>query len=295
MPNDELKNLRAQVRKRRNAVTAKENRIKRNTGVDIRGTAQDPRRPLSVVDRYNRIQLLSYLRELDSFMSRNNGFVQGASGVLPKQEWIAYKKLEQKYNRIGAAHFEDIADIFIDLSGMTVRERERLMEPDSKRAQGDIRHKPFSPLNRDSKNIKSPEALRKLKESLEKKVMPDYLPKQIASARKQLAAMLTGEGLSGLLKQANALSDNQFNVLWNYTGFAGAVSAVYGSGAKRGKNFSADSDIYSSSVVESFSNDVREFFAWAKSIKFAEKSPKRPPQNIVKTVPYTVTGYIERD
>lgn len=274
MPAENINNLRAIVRRRRSAVTAKENRIKRNTGVDIRGTKEDPRKPINAVKEMGRRELNNYLAELNRFMSRSSGFVAGNNGALiPKKDWLEYKRLEKQYNNIGNLHFESIANIFIPLSGMTVAERERLMEPDSKRAQGDIRHKPFSPLNRDSTNIKSKEALDKLKKSLESKVRPDYLPRQIKEARSQLKAMLKGVGNGSLIRDANALTDAQFNVLWNYTGFAGSVSRVYGSGSHRGKNIQDDdsSDIYSTSVVEDFSVDVREFFEWAKSIELPKK------------------------
>ena len=54
---DEIERLRDLVRKRRGAVTSKISRIRRNTGVDIAGKPEDPRRETDVIKRYNKRQL----------------------------------------------------------------------------------------------------------------------------------------------------------------------------------------------------------------------------------------------
>lgn len=272
-----LDGLRSEVRKRRGQVTAKENRIKRNTGVDVRGTAADPRRPVNAVERMNTAQLNSYKRELDAFMSRSNGFVAGANNApIAKSDWLAYKKVEREFNKVGASHFDQIANIFIPVSGMTIAERDKLMMPDNKRAQGEVVHRPYGEVNRKAANVKSADALNKLKAAMEKKLSHDYLPSQIAAGRKQLSQMLEGMGGGDAMQaDADALSDSQFNVLWNYTNFATAVSAISESGGHRSKATKAadSSDRYMAGVVEGYSDDIRKFFGWAKTIP--ENGPKR--------------------
>lgn len=278
MRNDNLKNLRAEVRKRRNAVTAKEARIRRNTGVDIKNTAQDPRRPINVVERYNQRQLSSYLGELNAFMSRSIGYVAGADNApIPKADWLAYKKLEGAYNKIGAEHVAAIGDVFIPLSGLTVSEREKLMVPNNKRAQGDIIHRPYGQLDKNAANIKSAEALAKLRKQLEKKISNDFLPAELAKGRDQLNKMLVSLGNPEFVESAKKLNNHQFNILWNYTGFAGSVSAIIPSGGSRSKAVKElEGYMPPSKVVDDFSNDIREFFDWASSIKGGgEKSTKR--------------------
>jgi len=281
LPNDALKNLRAEVRKRRNAVTAKENRIKRNTGVDIRNTSQDPRRPVGVVERYNRQQLTKYLSELNSFMSRSVGYVAGAGNApIPKADWLAYKKLEKQYNAIGEAHFSEFKDLALPMNdGLTVAEREKLMVPTDKRMQGEVIHRPYSPLDRDASRVKGVEGLKKLTEGIKKKLNSNFLPSQIAAGRKQLEQMLTAIGNGDTVKDARKLTDFQFNILWNYTDFATTVARVSPSGSNRSKAVRnmESSDRYSAGVIEDYEHDIREFFNWASTLAEprSEASAKR--------------------
>lgn len=281
--NDELKKLRDAVRKRRNAVTAKENSIKRRTGVDIKGTSADPRRPLDVVNKYNRAQLVAYYNELDAFMDRGNGFVAGANNTpIPRIEWLKYKKLEKQYNSIGAMQFDKIADIFIPTSGMTIAQRDATILPDTLSAQGAIVNRPYSIIERSPENVRDAEALQKLIKEMEKKVSKHFLPEQIKSARKQLNQMLVTIGNESLTNQANSLSDEQFNVLWNYTNFATNVSGIYFIMQKQ----AADSnDRWYSSVVEDYSSDIRELFDWAGSLNTPQESSARSQKTSPRKTP----------
>lgn len=281
MANDKLKNLRLEVRKRRSAVTAKENRIKRNTGVDIRNTREDPRRPVNVVNRYNARQLNTYLADLNSFMSRSTGFVSGAGNVpISKSDWFNYKRLEKKFNSVGAKHFESIADIEIGpKNNMSIRDRDKLMVPDHKRAQGEIVHRPYGEIDRKSTNIKGAEALAKLSKQLEKKLAKNFLPEALNAGRKQANQMLVLIGNSDLTAKLNKLNDYQFNVLWNYTDFATGLSVVADSDSARRTNVKEDR--YQSTVVEGFSDDIRKFLGWAETV--SEESAKRAPSRSGKT------------
>jgi hypothetical protein len=266
---DELKALRAFVKKRRNAVTAKENRIKRNTGVDIRNTAQDPRRPLTVVDKYNKSQLTKYLSDLESFMSRSVGYVGGSGNTpLPKLDWLRYKKLENKYNKIGMEHFNAIADIFIPQAGMTISQRDKTLVPDSISAQGAIVNRPYSPIDRKPNNIPSQKALDKLIADMNKKVSGKFLPEKLQEGRGQLNTMLNSIGNPELISEANLLTDSQFDILWNYTNFASNVSGIYFLMMKNATDDSGEEmekGNWWDSVVEDYSDDIRELFSWARS------------------------------
>jgi len=284
MTNKRLDSLRSEVRKRRVAVTNKENRIKRTTGVDVRGTAADPRRDTKVVDRYTQRQLNSYLLELNAFMDRGNGFVAGVGNEpISKAAWTAYKKIETKYNSIGGKHLDGIGDILIKLdteTGLTVAERNLKMVPNSQYAAGEIVHRPYSPLDRKSTRVKDEASLLKLTAALEKKIQKDYLPNQIAKGREQLTAMLATMGESAtLIAKANKLNDYQFNVLWNYTGFATSVSAVAESDKYKKRNAERSKDKINAGVLEGYSNDIGKFFDWAKNI--SEEDTKRAKKSSV--------------
>jgi hypothetical protein len=280
---DELENLRNVVRKKRSAVTAKENRIKRNTGVDIRGTSEDPRRPINVVDKYNKRQLLTYLSDLTNFMSRSSGFIKSASGgLIPNAKWLEYKKVESEYNRIGALHFKQISDIFIPTAGMTINQRDNTLRPDSISAQGDIVVRPYSNIDRSPENIPDVKALERLTATLKKKTEKSYLSDQIKDAREQLSQMLTTIGNDDLKADAASLTDTQFDVLWNYTNFATNVSGIYYIMQKLNGN---SNDKWYTSVVEDYASDIGELLTWAKELPENKTAGQRKKTNTTKKAP----------
>jgi len=281
MTRAELAALRAEVRRRRNAVTAKQARIKRELGIDVRAAGYDPRRDSKVIAKYTAKQLTSYLNDLDSFMSRKNNFVAGSGGsVIPRSDWQQYKKLENKYNNIGSKHFDAVSGIFIPTSGLTIRQRDATIRPDSIHAQGEIVNRPYSQTNRKPVNVKDAKALKKLISEMRKKVSPEYLKKQIKEGREQLNHMLTVIGNGDLVKRAENLTDSQFDVLWNYTNFATNVSGIY---AIMQKQTAESSDRWYASVIEDYSSDIGELFSWAEQLSTdgtnaaAKKSSRTAP------------------
>ena len=264
-----IDDLRAEVRKRRAAVTAKENRIKRNTGVDLKGTREDPRRDPKVIKKYNSNQLRAYLKELNNFMLRENGYVPDSSGgFIRKRDWLNYKRNERNFNKIVRQHFEKIADIKDPYRNVTIREAEGLFVPESKRAAGEIRHRPLNEIDRKPKNIKSAEALKKLNDQIKKKSDPKFLDKAIKAGRKQAGQMLDNAGLSSLKDAVAKLSNQQFDVLWNYWGFAGRLAQIGESGGQRGKNVGR-ADVLDAQEKDNIKEDIQDFINEAKKLKFA--------------------------
>lgn len=267
MDSNDIKLLREMVRKRRGAVTSKENRIRRNTGIELQGTQDDPRRPPSVVNKYNSRQLNSYLAELNAFMNRGNGFIPDASGsFIKKADWTAYKKAERANNAIARAEFNAVKNIHDPFRNMKIGEAEPLFTPDNKRAQGDIRHRPFSIVDRKPENIKNAAALAKLKKQLEGKLDKGYLPKAIKASRKQANQMLDNAGMSEFRTTMKALSDSQFNVLWNYTGFAGRLGQIGESGGHRSKNTETKNPM-SAQEVNNIREDIANILAEARYMR----------------------------
>ena len=264
-----IDDLREEVRKRRAAVTAKANRIRRNTGIDLKGTREDPRRDPKVIKKYNSNQLRSYLRDLNNFMLRENGYVPDSSGgFIHKRDWLNYKRGERKFNKIVKRHFESIADIKDPYRNVTIREAEGLFVPESKRAQGEIRHRPYNEINRNPKNIKSAAALKKLQDQINRKSSKEFLDQALAAGRKQAGQMLDNAGLSTLRESLNKLSDKQFDVLWNYWGFAGRLAQIGESGGQRGKTVDSR-DVLDAQEKDNIRDDIAEFIKEAKNLKFA--------------------------
>jgi hypothetical protein len=221
---------------------------------------------------------MKYLGDLNNFMSRSNGYIPDASGgYIKKKDWLKYKRIERKYNRIVNANFEDIADIRDPYRNVTIRKAESIYLPENMRAAGEIKHRPLNKFNRDPKNIKSADALMKLQAQVEGRLNKNYLPKAIAAGRSQTNAMLDNAGLSELKGAVAALSNGQFNVLFNYWGFAGRLSQIGGTNGKRGPNIDSknrlDPDEY-----DSIKADVEEFISEAKKLQVDER-PFNNPKN----------------
>lgn len=265
----DLDRLRERVRKRRADVTAKERRILINTGVDIKGTKEDPRRPPSVIKRYNSTQLRKYLNQLDAFMSRSNGYVPDSSGgLIKKSDWLRYKREERKLNKVVIEHFNSIANIKDPYRNVTIMEAEGLYVPNSKRAQGEIRHRPYNIINRNSKNIKDSEALAKLEKQVKGKLDKSYLPKAIQAGKNQAKQMLDNAGLSDLKDLIDSMHNGQFDVLWNYWGFATRLAQIGESGGHRSKNVrEMDSkDRLSATEKDNIREDVKKLITEALNI-----------------------------
>ncbi len=264
----DINDLRNEVRKRRSAVTGKERRILNQTGVDLKNTREDPRRAPSVIKKYNTSQLNSYLKELNNFMLRTNGYVPDSSGgFIRKNDWLSYKRTERIHNKMVKIHFDKIANIRDPYRNVTIRDAEVLFVPDSKRAQGEIRHRPYNEINRNPKNVKNVNALRKLQAQINGMQDPKFLETAIASGRKQAGQMLDNAGLSSLKSPLGKLSSNQFDVLWNYWGFAGRLSQIGESGGKRSENVDR-TDPFSKEEKDNIKADVEDFIIEASELKF---------------------------
>jgi hypothetical protein len=270
--------LRLEVRKRRSAVTSKERRIFNNTGVDLKNTRDDPRRPPSVVKKYNTTQLNNYLKDLNNFMLRENGYIADTSGgLIPKRDWLNYVRSERKHNKIVKAHFDKIADILDPYRNRTIRQAEGLFVPDDNRAAGEIKHRPYNEVHRNPNNIKNVDALRKLQAQIDKKQSKDYLVNAIENGRTQAYQMLANAGIAELKNAVAKLSNQQFDVLWNYWGFAGRLSQIGSSGGNRSKNIDSR-DRLPQQEKDQIKEDVTELIEAAIKLEFNKKGQIEAPK-----------------
>jgi hypothetical protein len=266
-----ISDLRDLVRKRRSAVTAKERRIFNNTGVNINNTRDDPRRPPSVIKSYDSRQLSSYLRDLNNFMLRENGYIADTSGgLIPKRDWLSYKRSERKLNKIVKAHFDKIADINDPYRNKTIRQAEGLFVPDDNRAAGEIRHRPYNEIHRDANNIKNVNALKKLHDQVNRKQTKEYLDEALTNGRSQANSMLANAGVGELKNAMAKLSNQQFDVLWNYWGFAGRLAQIGSSGGNRAQNI-ASRDRLPEQEKDQIKEDVSELIDDAMKLQFNNK------------------------
>jgi hypothetical protein len=264
----DINELRRLVRQRHAAATSKVSRLRRNKGVEIGGTSNDPRRDPSNIGKMRSRELQTYLRQLNTFTSRETTFFQGSQGsVLPGKLWNEYKAQERAYNRRGAERERQIANIKLPGQDMTVAQRSANMRPSILRASGEASTRPYSPVNRKPQHIADAEALTKLLNDMRRKNSRDYLPDTIKNQRKQAEHMMNTIGVGDQIETLRKLSDDQFDTLFNETGFAGDLGMRYGymSMLSHGKKNAAHE-----AVMDTNEHDIEEQITWASNL---------PPRN----------------
>lgn len=258
----DINELRAEVMRRQKAAQRKVARLRRN-GVNLSGTPYDVRRDPANIKRYNARQLTKYLGELNNFTSRNNSFVGGVEGSpIKRNEWLKYKAVEKAYLQKANANFEAVKDTYIPLAGTTVGDFETTMRPKPGKGRGALR-----PLERLSElqpyQIVGERQLAKLRKSLEGKLSDRYLNKSLKFQKYQMLEAVKLFGDIELLEKASALTDEQFDTLWNYTDaprdlFSGYVNARLLS--------TGGGDEASANIHEDSADDTKQWIEWAAGL-----------------------------
>lgn len=214
---DDLAKLRSEVRASHRRATNKASRL-RSKGVEVRGTDFDPRRNPANIKKYNAVQLRAYQRELTQFTNRRTSFEAGVGGTpLPGNLVNKYRTAEKKFNTIAGKEYSKVADIPLPGRGMTVRQADMVDRPTRmQRAGGEAVSRPFDPVNRNISNVANAGALEKLTRQMENRTRPVYKSRKIREQREELLEMLTAIGNQDLIEQASNLTDDQFNVFWNF-------------------------------------------------------------------------------
>lgn len=226
MPED-IDRLRAEVKRLRRAVTRKVSRLKQAHDVFLSGTQFDPRRAPRSEARYSASQLRSYIHDLAGFVDRGNQFVGDAQRrPIPRSDWQRYKNLENQYNARVNEYFDRVKGVRLP-SGETVAERMARVTPDHRQMGNPAVHAPFDPVERQPGNVASKAALDKLIDAMKKRLQPDYFEKKNREGMEQFEKMMDILNDSELKEAVKGLNDEQFALLWNYTGFPTAISIQY--------------------------------------------------------------------
>lgn len=267
---DELNALRAEVRRRHRAANAKISRL-RSRGVELGGTSFDVRRDLSVTRRYTKQQLTGYLQQLNQFTQRTNNFVPDVEGrPIPIAVWRRDQQAVARYNAKGNRMLDKVGNIKLPFSDMNILQRQnQMLNKNVVRANGEAVNSPYAPIKRGTPA--SLEALMQLTAETERRNSRTYLPGEIAKQREQLASLLTAIGVPDEIERANALTDEQFNVLFNYTSFVTEASQDYEHAQLMAANSAEERD---SRVAESRAQEINETITWAGQLSFGKKKKK---------------------
>lgn len=213
----DLARLRSEVRAAHRRATNKASRL-RSKGVEVRGTNFDPRRNPANIKKYNATQLRAYQKQLTQFTSRRTSFEAGVGGApLPGDLVRKYRTAEKKFNTIAGKEYSKVADIPLPGRGLTVRQADMVDRPTRmQRAGGMAVNRPYERVDRKISNVTSARALERLTKQMQDRTRPTFKTRRLREQREELLEMLTAIGNQDLIEQAVNLSDDQFNVFWNF-------------------------------------------------------------------------------
>ena len=227
-PSPELAALRAQVIRAHKNATRKVSRLRTQVGVDLSGSSADVRRPLSKVRKYNASQLTKYAAELQHFNSRGTQYVRGAGRQpIPGDLWKRYQGVESRVHAMFNAQYAKYKDLKLPRGDETVNDRMWKMRPKHRAMANMAVNSMFDPVKRASKGVMSDKALVRLIGEQENKLKPEYISKRIAEHRDTVEKLMDVVGDAKLGELVASLNDEQFFVLFEYSGFVESLSTWY--------------------------------------------------------------------
>lgn len=226
LPNPNLPDLRARAAELEKRVGRKFSRIKSKTGAVVAGTQFDPRKGKNVQSMRTR-DVQAHIRKLENALDRKTQFVAGANGApLPRQKWNTFEAGQQALQAKRA----------IDLAPFA---NERLPGPKSAtetigQRQEKIRSKHPTALNQvytppvlKPFNVKDAEALITLTKSNAKRMTRKWARDEHKRAQEEFKKMVEVFKDDSLTADVMNLSYGQFDMIWNLTRFADAMSLGY--------------------------------------------------------------------
>lgn len=250
--------LRAEVRKRQQAVNRKIRRTEGN-GARIANTKYDPRRDVDI-SRMRSRDLNNYLTRLNTFMDRKNQFIPGTGGQpIHISVWRGYKRAERAANRRADRLFKQVANVKLPGGDMTIGSRHAsVTNTDFPSTANHTVNSPLRKVNRQLRSMPSEKAIRRLTKQQQDKVDPQFLKLFVKRGRQEAYKMLNALNDTEITKELKGLTDKQFHILWAYTEFATNTSIRY----EEGKRDTQNKDIEDNEISES-----RAWINWVKNVK----------------------------
>jgi hypothetical protein len=255
----EVERLRAELKKARQAVTNKINRVQKSTGAKVGGSEFDPRRRVGIENSYNAKQLQSHLSELKDFMRRGNQFVALKGGIpATKGEWYVYKRREQAQAAAREAYQAVQAKIDTPSGYTALQNKQNAVEGPNAIVQG-----PYRQINRQPSDVPSRSALGKLSEDLLKQIKPNYLTDRIGAGRENLYKALLIMGNDDEMARLTYLSDEQFDAFWFGTNIAESVFMKYN--LEHNNVDGSRKEKWQDKAIADGAKDLGEYITWAES------------------------------
>lgn len=259
--------------------TKKASRLRRLKGVEIGGTSADPRRDLEDVRSMSAANLRRHVEQLQKFNSRSTQFVQGADQtVITASLWKEHEKLREQWNARVREHEAKIADVFVKSKNATVAQEDaktKSNEGSLQRAGGERSSRPFTERKRKPENIRGDEAMKKINAEMRERLKPGYFNKRIKAQREIHKKMMLESGDTEAIAKADKLTNQQFNIFWNYAGGAQESAVKYGISKMR-----SDGDEHEErwwqGVIEDSNRESNELLEEAR--QYPSQNPENRPR-----------------
>jgi hypothetical protein len=267
--NNELAAKRARAADLEKRVGRKWSRTKATTGAVVAGTEFDPRKGAAVKTMRTR-DVEAHIRKLENALSRKTQFVAGAKGPLPRAAFNTYAKGAQA-----------VRDKFAN--DLTPLANERLPGPGTEtigQRQAKIRGKHPTAMNMgyvppvlEPFNIKNAESLIKLTKSNKKRMTRKWAKDEHKRAQEEMGRMVGIFNDPGLITDVQGLTYGQFDMIWNLTRFADAMSLGY----HHIKAKLDSKEEVPESVLQDQIAEAKSIIEWVKKFNFEDPQWKNDP------------------
>jgi hypothetical protein len=146
---------------------------------------------------------------------------------------------------------------------MTIAERDAMLRPNHPQMANPSVNGP-RPIERESTNVAGTAKLMSLSEQMAKRLETDYFDQLNESGKETFGKMIDRIGDSELSEAVNRLSPEQFEVLWNWTPFATAISFQYELAMK--ELSPRDKDTWAGTIQNNAVREAKEYVGWAQTL-----------------------------
>jgi hypothetical protein len=257
----DLDSLRNELKKKRQAVTNKINRVKKSTGANVAGSDLDPRRKAGVEKTYNRRQLEAHIAQLNDFMRRGNQFVALKGGAPATKAEVYVFERRKALQAQAKAGYEAVMSKIDTPSGLTALQNKQ----QGLQTANETVHGPYRVVDLQPSQISSRSALQKISDSMVKQVMPGYLDRAIGAGRENLLTALKLMGDEDEVARVEALSPFQFDAFWFGTNIAESVFMTYHAEKDRVAN-PTKKETWQEREASDNAKELGTYISWAETL-----------------------------
>lgn len=256
-----LSDLRSQVADLERRAGRKISRIKRQAGAIVAGSQFDPRKEKGRAAKMRRRDLESYARRLNTFVSRGTQFEAGVRGApLPRQKFRQLEKVTDEAIRIAKSRIDPFRNERLPGPGTeTIGQRQDKIRTGHPTAM----NMGYIPPKLHPFNIKDVAALDRLTKANRKRTTKKWAREEHKRAQVELGKMVEVFNDQSLINDVMSLTYGQFDMIWNLTRFADAMSLGYHSIQAK----YTDKQQVPESVIRDQINEAKSILDWVKKFK----------------------------